>query len=297
MTGPLATVAAVAGVGAAVAAGFKVRPRPVPPVGFTVDRGSVRLPADLPPLLARHLDPDGDGQVPRMDTMALWARPWMRVGRSPWLPLRMRTLHRVGRDFASDISLTWYGLTVVDVVDAYVGGHGIAGPARRPEVGAEIDQGANLFLWCEAALIPSAFAVGSELRAIGEGAATVRLDVPLGDGRDTAWLHFDGDRPSRFSALRHKGLGGAKVWWHVDMRDWQPVDGIMLPGHIEVTWQDEGRPWFRLAMDGFAANIDVDARLDDVDEAIRDIRARARPAAGFDHVRQARRHSPGTRTS
>jgi hypothetical protein len=80
MTGRSVTVVGVAGFGTAMAAGFAVRPRRVRPLAFTADRGSVTLPPDLP--------------------------PWMRLGRSPWLPPRMHTLHRVGHGFASDVSLT-----------------------------------------------------------------------------------------------------------------------------------------------------------------------------------------------
>jgi hypothetical protein len=253
-----------AGVLCAAAAGFAVPPREPAPVGATADRGTVLLSPELPAVLAAHLDPDGDGLVPRMDTIAFWGRPRLRLGGSPWLPAVMYSRHRVGHDFASHIDLTWYGRTLLHVVDAYVDGHGMAGPVRRPDLGDEIDQGANLFLWAEAVLIPSAFAAGTRVRAVAEDASTVRLELPLGTGTDTAWLHFDAARPSRFSALRHRGRGSGKVWWHVDMADWWPVAGILLPQTMSATWADEARPWFRLTLDGFAANVDVDPVLDDV---------------------------------
>lgn len=266
---------AVAGA-ASLAAGFAVRPRPPAPVGKTHDRGVVALDASLPTLLAQHLDVDQDGLVPRMDTIALWGRAKVRIGRSPWLPVRMLTRHRVGHDFASDINVTWYGRTVLEVIDAYVRGRGMAGPERRPDVGDEIDQGANLFLWSEGVLIPSVFADGTPVKAVEDDLATIRLEVPFHTSTDSAWLHFAGAHPRRFSALRHKGPGGDKVWWHVDMRDWFLVDGITLPRHIEVTWEDDGRPWFRLDVDGFAANVDldVDMRLNQVDDSIRAVRVR-----------------------
>jgi hypothetical protein len=259
---------------ASLAAGLAVRPRPCAAPGTSHDRGRVALDENVPPLLAEHLDLDGDGMVPRMDTIALWGRARLRIGRSPWLPAQMLTRHRVSHDFASDIRVTWYGRTALSVVDAYVRGRGIAGPVRRPGVGPEIDQGANLFLWSEAALIPSAFATGTRIKAMEDDRATIRLEFPFGAGTDSAWLYFAGGRPYRFSALRHKRLGGEKIWWHVDMRDWSAIDGIALPRHIEVTWEDEGRPWFRLAVDGFAANVDVDVPLNQIDDTIRATRLR-----------------------
>ncbi|NEE00601.1 DUF6544 family protein [Phytoactinopolyspora halotolerans] len=268
-----ATLAIGGAVGATIA-GARVRPRAAAAVGPTRDRGLVQLADGLPTRLTRHLDPDGDGLVPRMDTIALWARPQLRLGRRmPWLWARMLTRHRVGVDFVSDIAPTWAGRTVLDVVDAYVGGHGMAGPIRRPAVGAGIDQGANLFLWAEATLIPSVFTAGSPVKVVDDAWRTVQLTIPAGDATDTALLHFaDDDHPSRFSALRYKGAGGRLVWWHVDMRRWWLTDGIMLPGRIDVTWEDEGRPWFRMDVDGFAANVDVGHRLDAVAATIRTVR-------------------------
>ena len=259
---------------ASLAAGFAVRPRPIAQVETSRDRGLVALDANVPALLAQHLDIDGDGLIPRMETVALWGRVTLRIGRSPWLPARMFTRHRVGRDVASDIAVTWYGLPVLDVIDAYIGGRGLTGSTQRPDVGEEIDQGANLFLWSEGVLFPSVFAEGSRVKAVEDGTATVRLEVPFGPSTDTVWLHFADGHPHRLSALRYKGIGGEKTWWHVDMRGWFVVDGITLPRHIDVTWQDDGRPWFRLDVEGFAANVDVDMRLNQVDDSIRAVRLR-----------------------
>src|SRR5690606_29408868 len=132
-----------------------------------------------------------------------------------------------------------------------------------------------LFLWSEALLIPSVFADGTAVKAVQEDSTTVRLEVPFRDSTDTAWIHFADGHPRRLSALRYKRIGGDKIWWHVDMRDWFLVDGMTLPGEIEVTWEDDGRPWFRLNVEGFAANVDIDVniRLNQVDDHIRAVRA------------------------
>lgn len=257
-----------------VAAGLRVPPRASTPPGMTHDRGLVPLDDNVPALLAQHLDIDHDGYVPRMDTVALWGRAKIRIGTLPWLPARMLTRHRVGRDFASDIHVTWYGRPVLEVVDAYIRGRGMTGPRRRVEVGDEIDQGANLFLWSEGVLIPSVFAKGTHVKAVHDDDTRIRLEVPFRGGTDEATLDFAGSHPARFSALRFKKIGHDKVWWHVDMRSWSVVDGIALPRHIEVTWEDEDQPWFKLDLDGFAANVDVDVdmRLNQVDDTIRAIR-------------------------
>src|SRR5680860_564664 len=78
------------------AAGLLVRPEYERSGLESQDSGKVRLRDDLPPLLSSHLDLDGDGWVPRMDTHAMWSRPYMRRGPLPPLPLRMRSVSRVG---------------------------------------------------------------------------------------------------------------------------------------------------------------------------------------------------------
>lgn len=237
------------------------------------DSGKVRLRDDLPPLLRSHLDLDGDGWVPRMDTHAMWSRPYMRRGSLPPLPLRMRSVSRVGESFVNDIEMVWYGRPVLRVVDAFVDGHGITKIGSKAVLGEEIDQGANLFLWSEAFFVPSAFRQGSPVAAEQIGTNEIRLTVPLGSGHDEATVRFVDGRPSRFSALRHRKVGQLKIWWHVDYSRWFPKDGIAVPQRIDVSWEDERRPWLSFDLDGFAANVEAEPRLRQVSELIDEVRA------------------------
>lgn len=271
----LGSALALAGLGAA---GFAVRPRPAnTTTAVGEDRGTVPLATDIPPLLRQHLDVDGDGHVPRMDSVGLWARPRLRIGPSPWLHATMRSL-RSGAEFVNDIDVTWYGRPALHVIDAYVDGHGITRVANRSMVNSEIDQGANLFLWSEAVLIPAEFAEGTRLRASQEDSWTVRLEVPFQDQVETAWLAFAGGVPRRFSALRYKQRGAPKVWWYVDFGEWRIVHGIRMPMQIDVAWADEGRPWMTVQLDSFASNIDVHQRITEVREIVRTARATKVPS-------------------
>ena len=254
----------------AAAAGFMVRPGVEQPGFESRDAGKVRLDDDLPPLLRSHLDLDGDGWVPRMDTHAMWSRPYMRRGPLPPLPMRMRSVSRVGESFVNDIEMAWYGHPVLRIVDAFVGGHGITKIGAHAVVGEEIDQGANLFLWAEAFFVPSAFREGSTIDAEQVGADEIRLTVPLGSGHDEASVRFVDGHPSRFSALRYKKIGDPKIWWHVDYSRWFQENGIAVPQRIDVGWEDERRPWLSTDLDGFAANVEAEPRLRQVNELIKD---------------------------
>ena len=271
-TALLGTTAGLGGAVVAAALGFAVRPRPFAPMTGE-DRGVVELRQDLPPLLRQHLDADGDGHVPRMDTVGLWADTRMRVGRTPWLPLRYRSLLGVGAAFVTDIELTWWGRPVLTGVDAYVDDRGMTRIGRSANVGDEIDQGANLALWANSTLVPSAFAVGGRIAAVQEDFETTRLTFPLGSRTDVAWLRFSGGHPRRLSALRYKRTGRPKLWWHADYFGWRRVHGICLPQRLEVTWEDEGRPWLRMDLVDFAANIDIDAALTRAAQLVRRARS------------------------
>src|SRR5680860_782690 len=209
----MAVAAIVLGGLAAAGVGFLIRPRREASPLQSVDAGRVRLRDDPPLLLRAHLDPDGDGWVPRMDTHAIWSRPYMRRGPLPPVPLRMRSLARVGESCVNDIEMAWLGRPVLRVVDAFVEGHGITRIGTRSVIGEEIDQGANLFLWAEALLVPSAFGEGSTVAVEQVGTDEIRVTVPLGAGHDAAIVRFAEGHPRRFSALRYKRLGGRKAWW------------------------------------------------------------------------------------
>jgi hypothetical protein len=235
---------------------------------------SVPLPDDLPSVLRAHLDVDGDGRVPRMDTVELWGRGRMRVAPGIWLPLRMRTQHHVGHAFVPDIELSWHGRTVVSATEAFVDGRGLSQQGPNVTVGPEIDQGAGLFLWSEAVLIPWVHTTG-RAPAIDEIAPNqLSLDLPFGEEVEPALLEFDGGHPVRFRARRFKGVGGEKVGWEVTYAGWREVAGIRLPDHIEVRWADEPGPWFRFDREGFAANVDVAPRIDEVRHLLAEARSR-----------------------
>lgn len=264
-----ASVAAVAGTGIA---GFAVAPRPFRGPDGAHNLGEMELATDLPALLARHLDPNGDGRVPRIESAAIWGRGKMRLGMVSGIPVRMVSIHRTGVAFAADIDVTWWGLPIFHAVDADIGGHGMSRIGSHGIVGSEIDQAGNLFMWCEAILFPSVFAGDSKVVAEAEGKDGVRLSLPLGDGTDMAYMQFEAGHPRRFSALRYREIGKPKIPWRVDYFGWDNRFGITLPERIEATWEDLGRPYFSLNLEGFAANIDSGPRLAEVSKLIAAVR-------------------------
>ena len=261
------------GGGALVAAAVSGFVRPSTPfAGRSSGPGSAPtpLPDHLPTVLREHLDVDGDGLVPHMDTVELWGRGRMRVAPGVWLPLRMRTQHQLGHAFVPDIELSWYGRTVVSATEAFVDGRGWSQQGPNVTVGPEIDQGAGLFLWSEAVLIPWLHATDRAPAVEEVAPGRLALGLPFGNQVEPALLEFEGGHPVRFSARRFQGVGGEKVDWEVTYAGWREVAGIRLPDHVEVRWADEPGPWFRFEREGFAANVEVSSRIDEVRRLLRD---------------------------
>jgi hypothetical protein len=243
-------------------AGLQVRPRPLGPSGPSEDLGEVALPADLPDPVKRHFRMSFGPKPPRIETMAIWGRARMKRDRLPWMPVSFWSEQRVGESALQRLVVTWFGLPILRGTDSYVDGRGEMLIGNQRVVGVEIDQGENLFLWSEAALIPSAARhPGVRWERLDDDSA--RLVVPFRGGEDEMVFRFDPStgliREAR--AMRFREVGGIKVGWRVGYSEWRRFGPAMFPGRISVTWEDKGRPWFVLDIDGVAFNLPVSVEL------------------------------------
>jgi hypothetical protein len=265
MTGWLVVVV-VAGLAALVGSGFVVRPRPLPATRSGRPAGTVDLPGGLPTPVARFYAAVGGAVVPRIDTFTLWGRARMRRRPLPPLPLTFRSEHRVGRSGRQWLAVTWYGLPVLRGIDTFLDGHGEMRIGRQRVTGPEIDQGENLFVWAELAVLPATLASRPGIRWEPVDDDTARLRVPFGDGEDELLFDFDPDTGlvSRCRAMRYRVPGGPKVGWEIWYERWRHFPAGRFPARIRVRWVDQARPWFTLDVDGLATNAAIDAELDRV---------------------------------
>jgi len=261
----VAVVSAVIAVVAFIWTGLRVRPRKLrfdPKAAPTVAVTPVAVPRDLPDPVARFYRAIGAGdQVDRVDTFALWGRAWMRRRPLPWLPVSFWSGHEVGRTGLQLLAVTWFGLPVLRGRDQFVKGRGEMRIGGRRITGPEIDQGENLFLWAELVLLPSVLSTRPEARWEPVGPHAARLRVPFGDGEDELVFFFDRETGliSHCRALRYRDVGGPKLGWRLDYTRWRSFGGGTYPGRIVVTWEDQGRAWFILDVDGVATNIPASA--------------------------------------
>jgi hypothetical protein len=147
---------ALVALGAPGLAGASSQARPLPPPGQARDLGEVDLPPDLPEPVRRHyLASVGSSRVPVVETFALWGRARMKRDPLPWMPVTFWSEHRVGWSGLQLLGVTWFGIPVLRGRDFYSSGRGEMEIGRQRVSGPEIDQGENLFLWAEVALVPS----------------------------------------------------------------------------------------------------------------------------------------------
>ena len=73
-----------------------------------------------------------------------------------WTHPRFKSYHVAGREFRRDQEITWFGMPILQVVDAYLGGKGsgleitaLLGLLRVFDSGENFDQGQNLAMWPE----------------------------------------------------------------------------------------------------------------------------------------------------
>ncbi len=267
----LAGAAALFGVGAA---GLGV-PAPVPsrsaPLGA---QDSTSPDPDWPDLLHQWLGTAHGGLVKQASTAEFVGTGRIRLGRSPWLPVSYRTSHLLGHEFSAEVSATWFGRPVVRGMDAYVDGHGVQRAHDSVTVGPGLDSDGVSFLWSEAVLVPATWSLSGVKWTQGSD-TTLTLDVSGSDvaAPVTATLECDPHTglPKSFEVpWRSKNTEGTVgAGWRVSYLDWRQVGEEWAPGLVQVKWQDEDRPWFRMRMEPPVLNVDVAPALDVAREALR----------------------------
>lgn len=266
----LAGAAALFGVGAA---GLGV-PAPVPGRSATTDDAPPTAPdPDWPDLLHQWLATAYDGLVPAADTAEFVGTGRIRLGRSPWLPVSYRTSHRLGHEFSAEVAATWFGRPVVRGMDAFVDGRGVQRVRDSVTVGPGLDSDGVSFLWSEAVLVPATWSL-SGVKWTQSDDSTLTLDVSGGDVASpvTATMACDPQTglPQSFEVpWRSKNTEGTVgAGWKVSYQDWREVGHEWAPGLVEVQWQDEDRPWFRMRMEPPVLNADVSSALDSARRAL-----------------------------
>jgi len=228
----------------------------------TRDLGTVAPPRDLPAPIRKHIEVTCGDRPPRIATAAAWGTARMRVG-PVWLPLRFRTYFVAGRHFARHMEVTWFGMPVFRGLDTYLNGEGAMTIGNTKIRGPEIDQAANLALWAEATLLPTALVADPRARWEPVDDMTARLIVPFGVGSDRLLFRVDprSGLVREVAGDRYRGPGKPKEPWKGECSDYKVFHDVAIPTRLAATWERDGRPWSYWTIQGIEYNVDVIGEL------------------------------------
>jgi hypothetical protein len=241
--------------------GLQIKPKSFPAYPErTPELETVPLPDDLPEPVARYFQTTVGDQIPVIQSAVITGTASMRVNGITF-PCRFRFTHVAGQDYRHYIEATVYGFPVMKVNEWYLDGHStLKLPFGTVENEPQIDQAANLGLWAESIWLPSIFLTDPRVRWTVVDRVTAQLIVPFGEEEDSFLATFDPETGLllRLEAMRWKNAGDEeKVLWINEVREWETVNGLLLPTVGAATWEEEGTPWAVFTVEDVVYNVDV----------------------------------------
>lgn len=241
--------------------GLQIDPKSLPAYPErAVEFETIPLPDDLPAPVARFYQLTVGDQIPVVHSAVLTGTGTTRF-QGITFPARFRFTHDAGIDYRHYLEATMFGTPVMKVNEWFLDGHSkLELPFGTVENEPQVDQAANLGLWAESIWLPSIFLTDPRVRWEAIDETTARLIVPFGEEEDTFTAFFDPETGLllRLEAMRWKNAGDEeKILWINEARDWEMVNGVLLPTVGAVTWEDEGTPWAVFTVEDIAYNVDV----------------------------------------
>jgi hypothetical protein len=251
-------------------AGLQVKPTPFPLHPQKArDKGTAGLPSDLPEPVAGYFRSTLGERVPRIATAVVWGRGEFNL-MGLWFPMRFKSYHVAGRGFRRDMELTWFGMPIFRGYDSDIDGSGhleftgLFGILHVSDAGAKINQGDNLAMWAEAPFTtPSVLVLDPRVRWEPIDAHAARLVFPFGGGEDSLRVEFDPETGlmRSMSGMRYRGQEESRTPYRGEYGEWGTVHGIKAPHHDMAIWEDHGRPYVVLDIEGTEYNVDVSAKV------------------------------------
>lgn len=242
--------------------GFKIQPKPFPNhAERTPALQTIPLPVGLPLPVERFYKVVYGDNIPVIETVVLKGRAVM----SPFgvnMPARFVMIHNAGRDYRHYFEATWFGLPVMKVNESYVDGKSYFElPVATYKNDPNINQGANLAVWAEAAWFPSLWITDPRARWQAVDENTALLYVPFGEEEENFVVRFNPNTylVDSMEAMRYRdaGAGARKILWLTRNVEGKNIEGSKLSATGSVTWTDKGIPWATFMLEDVVYNVDV----------------------------------------
>lgn len=202
---------------------------------------TVALPSGLPAPVERFYRTVYGENIPVLKTVVLTGRGTLTLNGITF-PIRFRFAHEAGKNFRSDIDMTFFGSPIMHAREVFLDGHGRGvTPGGVDENEAWFDQSANIRMWAEALdWFPAILVTDPNVQWKPVDDDTALLVVPSGTSQDHLLVRFNPvDHSVEYiEAMKYKSADHKVLW-------------------INAIWMDDGKRWITLDIEETLFNVDV----------------------------------------
>ncbi len=241
--------------------GLNVKPAPFPAYPqATGTLQTIPLPQNLPAPVERFYQKVYGDTLPVISSAVVTGRATMRI-MGITLPARFRFIHEAGQNYRHYIEATFFGFPFFQVNETYLDGNSrLELPFGITEHEPKVNQAGNLGLWSETIWFPAYFLMDARVKWEAVDDVTALLIVPFENTQERYVVRFDPDTGLiRFlESMRYKeATNNTKILWLNEVREYNTVNGYLIPKVAALTWFDQGIPWAVFDVEEIVYNVDV----------------------------------------
>lgn len=221
--------------------GLKMKPAAFP--AFAKQSGplpTIPLPAGLPAPVERFYRQTYGEAIPVLKTVVLSGRGSMAPFGFP-MPMRLRFIYEVGKDYHAIIHTTFFTLPVMRVNETYIAGKAIGHMPYGIDQGAWYDDSMNMRVYCEALTwFPAALLTDPRVRWEPLDEDSAILSVPFGEQTQKIIVRFDPQTSlvQHFEGMKYRDANHKELW-------------------INSIWFSQGKPWIHINIEEMLFNVDL----------------------------------------